>query len=327
MIAVNRILMSLSGQAGVAAFNVVYNISILCAAISDGTIIATEPMLSSYRSECNLDNIRFTLRLSLLWAGVISLAFAVLLAAFSPLASSLFGMREGLELAYTTTGIRVFSLSILPALVNAVFGGYYQAILREQLAYLITFLRSFIFYLVALFLCTRQGMDNFWFVFLIAELLTLFGWVPVAAFNGGMLQLHDIDVSRVRTVLIDSTSGEIGAEIGRLQEFFQQVIADSRLCMYIGLTIEEICCAIIERFRGRMDEIYIQVTAVAGDGGCTIYLRDNASAFNPFDADTENIDLESEQSLDLVGLRIVKKEAKQFYYRHYTGFNTLVIEL
>ena len=33
------------------------------------------------------------------------------------------------------------------------------------------------------------------------------------------------------------------------------------------------------------------------------------------------------KQLELVGLRIVQKKAKEFYYRCYTGFNTLVIRM
>ena len=33
------------------------------------------------------------------------------------------------------------------------------------------------------------------------------------------------------------------------------------------------------------------------------------------------------ERLELVGVRIVQKKAKEFFYRHYSGFNTLVIRL
>jgi anti-sigma regulatory factor (Ser/Thr protein kinase) len=97
--------------------------------------------------------------------------------------------------------------------------------------------------------------------------------------------------------------------------------------MYVGLTIEEICVVIIDRFREQMGDIYIQVTVVAENGETTFFLRDNAFAFNPMAEDTECIDLEGSQGLDLMGLRIVQKKAKEFYYRRYTGFNTMVIRL
>jgi hypothetical protein len=236
-------------------------------------------------------------------------------------------MREGLELSYTSTGIRIFALSILPAMINTVFGGYYQSILREWLAYLITFLRSFIFYLIALFLCTRRGMDSFWYIFLVAETLTIAFWIPIAVLNGGFLQLRGIDVSHVKTVTIDSSSQDISMAVGELQAFYEDSISDPRLAMYIGLTIEEICCAIMDRFRDQLDNIYIQVTAVVDKGECTLYLRDNAYAFNPLESDTDSLDLDADAGLNLMGVRIVQKKAKEFFYRRFTGFNTLVIRL
>ena len=59
----------------------------------------------------------------------------------------------------------------------------------------------------------------------------------------------------------------------------------------------------------------------------TLYLRDNAYEFNALAEDTEGISLEEGKQLELVGLRIVQKKAKEFYYRSYSGFNTLVIRL
>lgn len=327
MIAVNRLLMRMSGPVAVAAFDVVYNVSLLCAAFSDGAATAIEPMLSSYRSEHNLENIRITLRLALVWTGVISVAAAVLLAALAPEISALFGMDSGLMLAYTTAGIHLFSFSVLPAAVNAIFSGYYQSVLREGIAYLITFLRSFLFYLVALALCARRGIDTFWYIFVTAELLTLVVWIPISALRGGILQLRGIDVSRARTFLLDSGSQDVSAVVEQVQDFCAENVGDARLLMYTGLAIEELCMAIIDRFRDRMDEIYIQVTAVAEDDSCTLFLRDNAYAFNPLGENTDAIDLDAGSGLELVGVRIIQKKAKEFYYRHYSGFNTLVIRL
>ncbi|MBO4914274.1 MAG: hypothetical protein J5449_03625, partial [Oscillospiraceae bacterium] len=172
MIAVNRMLVKLGGWEAVAAFDVVYNIMLLCESITDGTSVATEPMLSSYRAERNLGNIRITLSLALTAAGVLSAVFAAALYCFAPQLSVLFGMIDGTEFDYATAGIRIFAFSVIPAMVSKVFCGYYQSILREWLAYFITFLRSFALYLVALFVCSRGGMDSFWYIFIVAEALS-----------------------------------------------------------------------------------------------------------------------------------------------------------
>jgi anti-sigma regulatory factor (Ser/Thr protein kinase) len=76
-----------------------------------------------------------------------------------------------------------------------------------------------------------------------------------------------------------------------------------------------------------MDDIYIQVTVVAENGETTLFLRDNAFAYNPLGANVDADDLTAEQQSELLGIRIVQKTAKEFYYRRYSGFNTLVIRL
>ena len=328
LIAVNRLLLKLGGSIAVAAFDVVYNISLLCGSISEGAVYAIEPMLSSYRSERNLENIRITLNLALFWSAFFTLIFGVLLSVFSDQFSILFGMTSGRELAYSEAGIRIFALSVLPAMLNLVFSGYYQAMLQEWLAYLITALRSLVLYLTALYLCSREGMDSIWYVFVVDEVLTLLFWIPVAVLRGGLLQLRGIDTRNVKTVVVDSTSQDIHLIIQDLQEFSEEHGANMKQATYIGLTVEEICCAIMDRFREQMGEIYVQVTTVVeGENEVTLYLRDNATEFNPFAENTEGISLEEGKQLELVGLRIVQKKAKEFYYRRYTGFNTLVIRM
>ena len=326
MIAVNRLLMNMGGSVAVAAFDVIYNISLLSISIAEGAGIALEPMVSSYRSERNLENIKTSLYLALKWTGILSLGFAALIALCSNLLSTLFGMGSGLELLYTSHGIRLYALSLLPAAVSIVFCSYYQSLLQEWLSYLITFLRNFIFYIMALLLCSRGGMDTIWYVFVTAEALSLL-WIAAAAARGGLLQLGGIDVSCVRTSAIDSTSHDIAAVTRAMQDFCEEHGADMKQVMYVGLTIEEICCAITEHFQDRMEDIYIQVTVVADNDETTLYLRDNAYEFNPLAEDTDQIDLAGGHHMELVGIKIVQKKAKEFYYRRYTGFNTLVIRL
>lgn len=327
MIAVNHLLMRLGGATAVAAFDVVYNISLLCASITDGTNMATEPMLSSYRSERNLGNVRITLSLALLWAGIASAVLAGVFALFAPQFAAIFGMSTGEGAAYAAAGIRIFALSILPAMASVVLGGYYQAILREWLAYLITFLRSFVFYLLALAFLARGGMDTFWYIFVTSEVLALAVWIPAAMARGGFLQLQGIDVSNARSVTIDQSSQEISAVVEQIQAFCEERDTPPKKVMHIGLAIEEVSCAIVEHCKEHMDDIYIQVTVVAEDGETTLFLRDNAFAYNPLGANVDADDLTAEQQSELLGIRIVQKTAKEFYYRRYSGFNTLVIRL
>ena len=59
----------------------------------------------------------------------------------------------------------------------------------------------------------------------------------------------------------------------------------------------------------------------------TLHLRDNAKEFNPFDLDTDRISLENGTGLDAIGVKMIKSKAKEFFYRRYAGFNTLVVRV
>ena len=327
MIAVNRLLIHISGAAGVAAFDVVYNVSTLFAAITDGVVVATEPMLSSYRSERNLGNIRGTLKVSLDWAYALAFILAALLLTSASALTTGFGLIGEPERGYTVSGIRTYLFCAVFFVANSIFSGYYQSILREKYSYIITFLRSFVFYLPSLFICAQGGMKTFWYFFTLSEGATFLAWMIPLALRRDILQLRSIDTRNAKSVFIDSSEQELAFIIEDIQRFCEERQCQPRQTLYIGLTIEEICSAIIERFRERMGEIYIQVTVVADKEGCSLYIRDNAYAYNPMEEDTKKIDLKSGDKVELLGIDIVQKTAEEFYYRRYSGFNTLVLRL
>ena len=63
------------------------------------------------------------------------------------------------------------------------------------------------------------------------------------------------------------------------------------------------------------------------DGTVTIHIRDSAREFNPFEMDTDDISLEEGTGLDAIGVKMIKSKAKEFFYRRYAGFNTLMVRV
>lgn len=170
-------------------------------------------------------------------------------------------------------------------------------------------------------------MDSIWNIFAVTELLTLLVWLPIALKRGGLLQLRGIDVSAAKSVVIDSKAQNVSEIVQDLHRFAKECGASEKQAMYIGLVAEEISCAVMERFPERMGKIYVQATVVIDGEDIVLYLRDNTSEFNPLAEDTEGIALQEGERPDLMGVRIVQKKAKEFYYRRYSGFNTLVIRM
>lgn len=327
MIVVNHMLMRMSGITGVAVFDVIYNIATLFLAITEAASMTLEPMMSSYRSERNIGNIKSTLKISFLYSFSLGILFVLLIAGTVQRLVVWFGLDSPMEMGYGITGIRLYMISVGVMIINTTFGYYYQSIEKEKISYLITTLRTFICYLAAVFISKRYGIEGFWWHFVIAEIMTLFIWAGYMAIKKDWLQLKDIDTGGVKSIFINSGDTDIGKVIEELEIFCREKAVDGKRSYYIGLVIEEICCAIMEKCREGMGDVYIQVTVVMEGEGCSLYLRDNAFAFNPFDIDTSSVDLKHVQNMESLGMKIVKNKSKEFYYRRYVGFNALIVKL
>ena len=115
--------------------------------------------------------------------------------------------------------------------------------------------------------------------------------------------------------------------IRETEAFCEEQNADARQTYYVSMAVEEVCSAIMRSaFTGDGDE-YIQLTLIAEPSGCfELHIRDNARNFNPFDMKTRRASVEDdENSLDSIGILMVKSKARSFFYRRYQGFNTLTV--
>ena len=86
--------------------------------------------------------------------------------------------------------------------------------------------------------------------------------------------------------------------------------------------------AIISKAFAFQEDGYIQITLIAcEDGGFQLHVRDNAAGFDPFSLETGKIGEGENFDMDAIGMLMVKKQAKSFFYRQYQGFNTLVVSM
>ena len=82
----------------------------------------------------------------------------------------------------------------------------------------------------------------------------------------------------------------------------------------------------LKSWRHRSDKSsgFIQITVLAlNDGTFELHLRDNAIEFNPFSLEGGYV-LDSDD-LDATGILMIRRRAKEFFYRRFQGFNTLII--
>lgn len=322
----NHLLMSISGELGVAVFGIVFNVALVAASVYDAVSMALQPMVSTFHGERNKANVCSTLRQAFQAAMAANLVIMVLLLGVPQWVSFAFGLRTPEELAMGSTAIRIYALCVIPSGINMVMTYYYQALEREFISYLLFTLRSFVFFLLFSLLFSLGGVEWFWWTYLCMEAATL-AVLCLYNYRKGSWTYLDEDDGRVFSAFVENRDVDLGALGQQISVYLEGIGATSVQRYFAAIAVEEVCAVILSR--APLGEAgYIQFTIVPHeDGTLTLHLRDNAKAFNPFALDTDSIDLEGGAGLDTLGIKIIKEKAREFFYRRYAGFNTLVIRV
>ena len=320
LIVVNNILLKTGGSEALAILNVVQNVSYVSLAIYNALGDTVQPLSATFFAEHNKEAIRRVLslgiRIGVISGGLIALAFAF----FAPSVCSLFGL-ENTAIDSGAFAVRVFCLSVIPAGLNIIWSACFQATKREKLVFLINQLRTFACFLAFSLILSQFELKWFWFTFLGAELLTLAIWGPIAYFRKQAVS------NKIFTYLLDVNSSDLSDILSKAEEFCEMNEVNMKQSYTIVMCIEEVCQAIIENAFNRKGDEYIMLSiCIENSGSVVLHFRDNAASFNPF-AMRMGQNYEDEEHLASLGIQMVKNKSKQFFYRHYSGFNTLTVEV
>jgi Na+-driven multidrug efflux pump len=310
----NRFLLEIYGASGVAIYDVVVNVVALVSAFIEATILAFTPLCATFTGEGNGRSVRACLGTSIL-SGVVATALATLaLGIFAEPFCLFVGLDESIagDGAYA---LRLVSISYIFACINCIVATYCQTAEKEGFSFIITIMREFIILLgfgTAAFFFNK---DAFWYVYLAAEVLSLAGILIFAFIHKVVLHKSIVDYSG-KIVFSESFNGsceQISDTCERMQEFMEERGISTKQAIMITLSVDE-TCRIIATQSGNLK---LQITLVLEDSICIVHLRDNASKFNPMEID--------ENSDEGLGLKIVRKKAKEYYYRQFVGFNILTL--
>ena len=316
----NNILLRMGGSGALAILNVVQNVSYVSLAIYTAMGDSVQPLCGTFFAEHNRGAVKRVMYLGLglgvAFGSVISVAFAY----FAPSVCSLFGLK-GSSIDSGTIAVQLFCLSIIPAGFNITWSACFQATKRERIVFLINQLRTFICFLAFALVLSRFNIKWFWLTFLGAELLTLIIWIPITYFRKQPVS------NKVFTYLLDVNSSDLSELLGKTEEFCEENDVDMKHSYTIVMCIEEVCQAIIENaFNRKGDEFIMLSLCIENNGSIVLHFRDNATTFNPFAMKTgQNYD--DDEHLASLGIQMVKSKSKQFFYRKYSGFNTLTVEV
>ena len=321
-----NLLIRRGGGTSVAVFDVIQNTSYLILYLYEGMARAMQPLLSTYLGEHNGAGRRRVARLG--FASGIAVGGALILAIeLWPMGMCfLFGIdgTQAQDLAFTA--LRIYGLGAFFAGVNILICSYYQACEQERAAFLVETLRGAVLLLPLTLLCARLGSHGFWWLFPATEIGASAAFALLA--RSGRFAVPDLAPERVFQRAIGSGVEELGAAAQELEAFCQRWNAAPKQRYFVVMTLEELGLAIIQHgFQGRTDG-YIQITAVARADGCfELHMRDDAVTFDPFSLETRRAAAGEAFDVETMGVLVIKKKAREFHYRRYQGFNTLIVTI
>lgn len=175
----NRIMMRYLGEDGVAAMTIVFYAQFLFTAVYFGYTSGAAPLISYNYGAGNKDNLNKLFRLSMIFTAVCSGAAYLISIAANGAVVGLFAKpgTQVFELAYH--GMKLFAIGFLAMGFNIFASGLFTALSNGKVSALLSFLRTFVFILLAiLILPSVFEVNGIWLAIPVAEGLALIavGW-------------------------------------------------------------------------------------------------------------------------------------------------------
>ena len=329
---INNLLISRHGESGLAVFNVVLNISYLVVGLFDGVAATIQPLAATFHGERNRQAERDTLRLGLKWGGALGALLLGMVALGAPQVGRLFGLSEEMA-GMGALALRMYCVGGIGVGTSMLLSSYWQAVGKEHQTMVLTFLRSFAVYLAFAVPLAMGPLAYFWLVYPATEgvsLAIVAVWSMVVN-RRNRLQIVNLDETPIFHRMLQQDLQELSGLLEECEEFCALQGASMQQTFFVTMAVEEMSQAIFAHAQesGRSG-IYIQITLFQSEPGVfDLHIRDNAMAFDPFSLRTNKIsEADSEElAMDSMGVLMVKKKAKEFYYRHFQGFNTLLVRI
>ena len=332
----NRMLMKMGGENGVAVFDLVQNTSFLILYLYDGVSKTAQPLISTFVGECNSQGLKKTLRLGYGWGLGVGGLGALFVFCFPGVLCMIFGLQSPEAEELGCYALRVLAMGSLIAGICILTENFCQAGEDERGAFCIAALRGAICLIPCALFFSMAGLKAFWWMYPAAELLTLVIYGIWRKWFGSRRRAFDEE--RVFYCTIRGQNDNIRPLTSGIEEFLERWEAAPNQQYFVAMAAEEICLSIMQKGFGQESlekspeekerAGYIQVTLVAlEDGDFELHIRDDAVKFNPFSMKTAKANLDGDWDPDAIGILVIKEKSKDFFYRRYQGFNTMVIRI
>lgn len=170
----NYMILSISGNIGVAAYGIIANLSLVGVAICNGVSSGNQPLISHKYGERKMQDCKYLLKLGIVCVLILALIMYAIVVIWVDGIVALFNKENSRVLyGYARDGLIIYFVGFFFAGLNAIFSGYFSAMVKPKQAFVISMLRGIILIgLFAVLLGTLFGMNGVWLSFPAAEFVT-----------------------------------------------------------------------------------------------------------------------------------------------------------
>lgn len=170
----NMLMLSLTGNIGVAAYGVVANYAYIGTAIFNGISQGAQPLISESYGKGNKKEVSRVYRYSIITSVALFVVMYAVVAGFTGQLVSLFNSEGVVELAgYAYTGMRIYFIGFLFAGFNIISAGYFSAVEMAKESFVVSVLRGFVLMVaISVILSRLFEMNGVWSSFPAAESIT-----------------------------------------------------------------------------------------------------------------------------------------------------------
>ena len=170
----NMLMLSLTGNIGVAAYGVVANYAYIGTAIFNGVSQGAQPLISEAYGKGDKRSAAQVYKYSIITSVSLFAIIYAVVAGFTGQLVSLFNSEGVVELAgYAHTGMRIYFTGFLFAGFNIISAGYFGAVEMAKESFVVSILRGFVLMVgISVMLSYICGMNGVWSSFLVSEGIT-----------------------------------------------------------------------------------------------------------------------------------------------------------
>lgn len=326
LLVANRILMRNMGKEGVAVFDMLQNASYLVLYLYTGAARAMQPLACTFFGEKNYVEAKKVRRLALIAGSAAGLSVIALLVSFPATFCRILGLEGTSVRLMGVHALRIYCMGAGFAGIGIILESYFQSVSEETCAFVIAVLRGALILFPLSVIFGVLAPELFWYLFPVTEtvsLLVFFFWRYFFYRSN-----HAFDPGRLCGFTIRSCTNDIGELTKEIGAFCERYSADRRQKYYIVMFVEEICTAIIHGGFAKIKDGLIRITLLSLENGeFELHIRDNAPVFNPFSLEMKKVSQEGDVDLEAVGIHVIKKQARYYFYREYQGFNSLIVRI